>query len=985
MLTAALEELLAWWWTATRKPLAAHLALESAAGPDGPLVAQDGSLASVWRITGVRRIADAAAREQGAALLAERLGPLLRDPGHALQWVYAQDPDAGSAEVADHLQTARSGADAAGLDLADVLAERAVRLAPQAVSEQALLVAWTRPQALPREQRRRDFRLRRLRMARWPARPGTAQTGGCALDSLPPRHEALAAAIPDAAREAGLELTPLDAAGALGRLREALNGAPPPAGWRPDIPGQAPHPPRVAAGTAGALCLPLAPQLIAAEPHATGNQVALDGRVFAPVDVLLLPRHPRPLEELLPRLAGIPFRMALLMEGGGLEGFRLSHALSSLLAWSDAGSALQRDALDVLALRRAEGDAIVRLRLTFATWADTHAPPGELDRRRSRLLQAVEAWGEMTASPLTGDPLETFCATVPAMTLAATAEPAAAPLADALTLAPLHRPGRLAATGPALFSTGDGRLQPFDPHQGGHSLDLIHGVPGRGKSVLLNSIALAWCLGGRTGQLPRLAIVDVGPSSRGLIALLRDALPPGRRHEAAWARLDGSQAVNPFDTPLGCRSAGPAGRALLANVLSAVIAGPDPGAPAEGLRDVLAAAIPVAYRMRDETEPSGEPAIWRRGRCPEADRALERHGVTLPERAPWWQVVDELFAAGEIRAAELAQRYAVPVTKDLISAARAPEVADLAGEARHTDGARLIEAFCRILTTTAWRLPMLSGPTQFDLAAARVAAVDVAGATGTGSAEAARAAGAAYLLARQALTGGWWSDSAETAAAPPPIRAWHAEHRRALQEEAKLLCYDEFHRLSAAPSVLGQVERDAREGRKLGVRIALASQSLADFPPRLVELSTRCWTFGAGGRPSELEELARTFPLSDGARERARSRLTGPGPGGAPVLLLAGAGDRRRELLLTVQLGPVELWALTTHPPDVALRTRLQERMEPREARRCLAARFPAGSAAEELLRRQQQLEERGLPATEAAALDSLAAELCNGVAGDAT
>ena len=987
-LLRAIDESVAWWWSATRKSLESHLALESAAGPAGPLVARDGSLASAWRIDGTSRIPDAEGRTASIARLAARLGPLLRTPGHALQIVAERDPDAGGRAVDAASATARAGAAAAGLDLADVLAERVAVLSEGAARERVSMVAWTRPAALPRETLKRDAARRRTRWKSWPASPGEAQLECQTLDALAPRHDAFAAETADAAAEAGIVLAPLDAATSLGTLRETLNPGCDARGWRPDIPGV----PVSAAfrtrgnGSAAALRLPLAEQLIASAPSRGRDRVGVGGLAFAPLDVVLPPRAPRPFSELLARLAGaaVPFRIAFLIEGGGLAGFRIEHLLSSLLAWSDAGTALQREALEALSLRQAEGDAVVRLRITALTWAPWDAPASLLDERRGRLLQALEAWGEMTATPLTGDPLAAFASTAPGMSLSATAEPAAAPLADALAMAPLHHAAPLARSGAHLFLSPGGCPQPFDPAAGEPGLDLIHGVTGRGKSVLMSALSLAYCLGGTTGSLPRLAIVDVGPSARGLIDLLRDALPPERRTEAAWARMnmDESAAVNPFDTPLGCRHPGPAVRALLGNVLSLALAPPGGESAGEGIRDILGAAIPVAYRLRDPDAPGAEPAVWQAGRCPEADAALERHGTGgVAPRTPWWTVVDRLFECGEMRAAELAQRFAVPTASDLISAARTPEVRDLAGEARHRDGAGLVEALARLLTAASARLPILFRPTRFDLAGARVAAVDVAGAAELGSEEARRGAAIAYMLARKALTAGWWLTAEETAGAPAGYRRWHADRFRAGREEPKRLCYDEFHRLEAAPAVIDQVERDAREGRKAGVRVVLASQLLQDFPPRIVEQASRIWTLGAGGRPAEVESLAGAFALSPGAREAVRQELTGPSARGAPVLLLAGSGADRREALLWNRLGPVELWALGTDPLDVALRRRLYAALGPREARRRLAARFASGTAKPDLERRRQELEERGLPATDADALDSLARELAGAAA----
>ena len=67
------------------------------------------------------------------------------------------------------------------------------------------------------------------------------------------------------------------------------------------------------------------------------------------------------------------------------------------------------------------------------------------------------------------------------------------------------------------------------------------------------------------------------------------------------------------------------------------------------------------------------------------------------------------------------------------------------------------------------------------------------------------------------------------------------------------------HRTGGAHAVRAQVERDAREARKHGVRLCLTSQRLDDFGEALVELANRIWVLGAGGKAGEIEALSGMF------------------------------------------------------------------------------------------------------------------------------
>ena len=601
----------------------------------------------------------------------------------------------------------------------------------------------------------------------------------------------------------------------------------------------------------------------------------------------------------------------------------------------------------------------------------------------SRLQQLAEGWGEAVFTPLVGDPLEAFAASVPGFSCGGTAEPAYAPLAESLRLLPVSRPAALArSTANHIFRSPDGKMLPWSCEEGeDYGFELIYGVPGRGKSVLANCLALAHLLQGGQSRLPLAATIDIGPSSSGLISLIREALPPVRRSEAGWFRLrmDESSAINPCDTLLGCRYPLPAGRAFLENLLVLMLtpAGA-PGVP-DGVRELIGPTIDVAYRMRADDIAGAEPAPYTRGRDPEVDAALDLHAIRLPEGPLWWDAVDLLFDAGATAEAIRAQRYAVPLLADFLAAVRDPSVQGIVSETLYGAGSETVtQAFIRMMTAYSGRWPIMFSPTAWDIGNARVAAVDLAEIAPSGSAEADTQTAAFYMLARQALTRDWWVSAEDADRIPARYRDWHASRLRALRETPKRLSFDEYHRTSGAAAVQAQVERDVREARKLRVRLALASQRLEDFGPALVELANRVWVLGAGGKEAEVEILASIFGLSATASDAVGFELTGPGPRGAPALLISTDHRGRFEQVVVNSPGPIELWALNTSPPDVALRTRVAEFLPPAAARSALARRFPSGSAREAITAELRRLEARGArsPATEGDVLDRFAAEV---------
>ena len=978
-----LDDLTHWLWVGGKHALETHCALESVVGPKGPLIARDGSLVSLWTVEGARRMIGPEELDDTVRRWSEGLNNLFVGPGHGLHLVYERDPDGGREIARRAMVRARRSARGAGLDLEDLFSERIERLGAFVAGEWCVVATWTRPSCLLPEQAKRDGQAARARLKAWMARPWAAQCPQGVYASLPPRHAAFDAAIGEAVRTSGLAMRRMDAVEALRWVRAALNG--PGAwsdDWRADIPGLERHPPREGHGVEGALWAPLAEQLIASEPERTAETVRIGDRIYAPLDMVLGPRAGRPFPELLGRVveAGAPLRFSCLIEGGGGGASAVwKRAASQIVGWSAYENRLIGDVFEALARREADGEAIVRVRVTFATWA-RHGEAAELERRKWRVMQACESWGELSVTPLTGDPLEAFAATVPGFGCAGTAEPGVAPLAECLRLLPWDRPASVAQSGHA-FRTFDGKLLLHGGPTTGVGFDLVYGVPGRGKSVLMNALSLAFVLREGVAGLPYQVTIDIGPSSQGLISLLREALPADRRHEVGWYRLTLSEddAINPFDTQLGCRAPIPAERAFLLNLLTLLLTRPGEDALGEGVREAVGMAIDRAYGLRAGEEAWSEPNEYVRGVVPAVDEALVRYAVALGDRATWWDVVDGLFAAGDETGAMLAQRFAVPVLMDLVTTVRDRTIQDLIGHTVYgtTGGETVTDAFVRIMSGVASRWPNLVGRTRFEVAGVRVAAVDLSEVAAHGSAEANRQTAVMYLLARHALIRHWSMSEDVLQHVPAAYRAWHAARVRAAQESPKRLCYDEFHRAGHAPAVIEQVERDVREGRKLRVEIVVASQMLEDFGERLTSLATRYWVLGSGRKESELAEVCRVFGLGASVRDVLRHRLTGPRAEGAPALVMLAETDRVEQLVINT-LGPIELWALTTSPIDVALRGRMYERVAPKRARELLARRYPAGSAREDVGRRMRLAEERGRreEATEGAVLDAIAEEL---------
>jgi intracellular multiplication protein IcmB len=464
-------------------------------------------------------------------------------------------------------------------------------------------------------------------------------------------------------------------------------------------------------------------------------------------------------------------------------------------------------------------------------------------------------------------------------------------------------------------------------------------------------------------RLPFIAIIDIGPSSSGLVSLIKEALPAARSHEVAYYRLQMSHqyAVNPFDTQLGCRTPLNDERSYLIELLTLLCTPPGAEKPYDGMQQLAGLVVDEMYRWRDDKAANAEPRPYLPRVDSDIDEVLQKHNIQLPTDPYWWDIVDRFFDVGDYTMANLAQRHAVPVLGDSITASRRPQIRTLLEETTIGASAEtLINAFERMITAAVREYPILASITQFEITDARVCALDLMDVAPQGDATADRQTAIMYMLARHTLIRSWWMGMDSLRQIPEKYRDYHEQRLQDIAETPKRLSIDEFHRTSSSPSVRGQIVRDVREGSKRGVQIILASQLLDDFSKDMVDLATGVWVLGTAVSDRAVDEVQDRFGLTTTARNVIRYRLTGPKSSGAPALLVLGTTEGRYEQHLINTLGPIELWALSTSAEDVAIRNRLYKKMGAGRARQLLAATFPGGSARGEIKRRVLMRAEEG-------------------------
>lgn len=958
------HKIMAPFQVALRKSVDTFIRLETA-DDERTLVAEDGSLLTLVRLDGSRQIIG----DQEYAHIVEastlKIGSRFDRQGHALQIFFTRDPERVEVHLRRMIQPSRVTAKSVGLELEDLFQERVKHLSHYLAHEECYFVLWTRPSVLTKTELQRAGQ--EARNKKWiPA--GYAQNPLAAVEALRNRHKSYVAAITGALHEMSLKAEVIEVHDALRIMRDNLFPSKSNENWRACLPGD-PIPPRApqsARDMSDVIWPPLKQQLAVGPAKVLSNSmVQIGDLVWAAADMTLGPMDASPFPMLLNRLfeANIPYRISFLIEGGGAESMALRSFAATILGVTNATNRQIKFSLEGLeALSRKE--PVVKLRVSFATWG----PKNRIDLiedRLATLVQSVESWGYCQVSEHSGDPLDCVMSSALGIQCASTAPAAVAPMYEVMKLLPWQRPSSPFNYGPMLFRSPDGKVWPY---QTGSNLtttwfDLVFAQPGAGKSVLVNSLNLGTVLTPGLSKLPYVAVIDIGPSSSGLISLIKEALPAGRTHEAGYFRLQMAHqfAVNPFDTQMGCRYPLLDERSYLIELMTLLCTPLGHDRPYDGIQQLAGLVVDEMYRWRDDTAANAEPRPYLARLDSEVDEALHRFNVHLPADPYWWDVVDKMFDLGQYHIANLAQRHAVPTLSDAITASRRPQIRNLLEETSIGVSAEgVIGAFERMITSAIREYPILSSVTQFDISDTRVCSLDLMDVAPQGDETADRQTAIMYMLARHVLVRAWWMGMESIQFVPEKYRLYHEQRLQDIAETPKRLCYDEFHRTASSLSVRGQVIRDVREGRKRGVQIILASQLLEDFDDNMIDLATGVWVLGAAISESAVDSVQQRFGLTDSAKNIIRYKLTGPKAAGAPALFVLGTVDGRYEQHLINTLGPVELWALSTSAEDVAIRNRLYARIGAGRARQILAANFPGGSARTEIKRRVLMQAEKG-------------------------
>lgn len=989
------------------QPLSSFCEIETS--HDNALVTNRGDYISVLRINGLQKMASKRDIIEAANSLRINLQGAFENPGHTIIGSYISDPDRASVEIDQiNMNACRNVAQRMNLNIDDILNERSKIWSKFMRWEQVCFVLITKTSILNREEKKQ---MKEEQKAFYLNGPKTSEHHKFFMKSeiMAARQKGFVERVEEAFRQQNISFVPLTAHEALISAREILYRETSGSDWRPNLPNDTvmarfpdEDPEKNQEEVGDCLIWPsISSQIFNSDANTKGGQrVEIGNYDYTPVDLMVGPDDPRPFIELATVLGQdrISWRCCLIMESGGRHALAFKRMGAHMLSMFPHNRDLLRAFSALTTAQETENHTSVKFRMSSATWekADNTL---RLRRNAATLSQRIEGWGNCKASSLSGDPLEATLGSVPTLFNGSTAPPSLALMSDALVMMPWNKTASPWQSGSILFTKPDGSIWPYDPIGGSKRpliCDIIIAPPGAGKSVLANTINLGVCLSSASlnstgANLPFIGKLDIGPSAKGFVELIRNALEPSKKYLAIFKKMQMTDdyAINIFDIQVGCTHPLPLEKAFLQNFLSLVTIRPEKNAlPFEGMNQLIKLVIDEAYRLCLDV-PNGRPKNYEHGKESLVDQALD---LIKPEcmnhSQVWWRDIvdafiktDRLPEEEKFRLASIAQRHAVPVMEDLIYAARQSNIKSAFKELKLNDTSEnIISIFERYILDLIRKYPILSQPTRLDFGSARIIVIDLADVAPIGSGEANRQTELMYMLGRYIIARNFFLHPDYINLIPEYVRAYHLKRFTEFQHTVKRLDYDEWHRTSKSISIRDQAELDVREGRKHNVQFGFSSQSLRDIGEQIIAFSTARFILKTGDEKETIEIINR-FNLSEAGSQIIRHRLSGPGKWGAPFFVNMIIEGKSYEQLLLNFLGPIELWSLSTTPGDTNLREILYTRLGSSEALKRLAKIFPSGTATYEIERRKIECLKSGgdKEIVELGVIESLAMELING------
>lgn len=928
------------------------------------LVNKDGSYSTLFEIKGSSKTLDMGGALDMADKLRNKLSSNLKIKGFRLQFVFENNPDKSHIPLDNNVNPILNAMKKNGITAEKVINERKKRLLNVTSFERCFLCITTFPSVkrAAESQVKEDRTKKAIKSGTGikPAEFGMSEF--FELTSLHESHTAICNTISKALSEF-IFLTVLSAHQALYEIRATIENMELNKKWRPSLLGDKIRATLVKDGCnnldqSHILNADIGFQLFnKTTEDVDGNATAIKygNKFYAPLNLDLPPQNTIPFSELFKDVDHtIPWRMSLVFESGHKEivnKIKTKRTIANFLAITNSDNKEIRSAAEEF-LELAVNETIVSCKAAFCTWADDAKTLG---LRKSLLTQSIQSWGGCDVIDELGDPTQLWLNTIPAVSKKYISTPFVLTLGEAFYISPLSRPASPWPLGSSLYRTLDRKLFPVEPSSDKQLswFDLYYAPPGCGKSFKMAADNMSYLLKSSNSMLPKLAMLDIGFSSKSFVDFMRALMPEDLKDQFIAIKLQMSKTnrdhdINPFDTPLGCRFPLTVDKEFLVNFLTTAYTPAGATSPILRLPEFLDMLIDELYKhFSDEYSPN----IYQPYTIDKIDKILDEHNYDSHQFSTWYQIEDFLFDIKEYKLANLAHRLAMPTLTDITTVISASNDLKTTFKSSVAINNELLLDYVNQMTLSLINeFPILARPSALDFSNARVVSLDLSDVTPSGTAKARQKTAIIYMVGRFILCKDFYQ-KVDTTIPEVPLK-YKEYHRERLQAEAsvpKKICYDEFHQTEGSDAVRAQILNDIRVGRKYNVNISLASQQLEDFDKVMRNLADNIWILSKGKTSDDLKTICRIFEPSDDVVSLMKKDLTGPSSEGSVFLYIGNlkSSNNRVEQLLYLTISTLELWGYTTVHENYTLREWLVSKVGINETMNILVDKFENGDATE--------------------------------------
>jgi intracellular multiplication protein IcmB len=705
-------------------------------------------------------------------------------------------------------------------------------------------------------------------------------------------------------------------------------------------------------------------QLFGSTIETIGLKYAVMGnRLYYSCAVSEGPSNPETFDRLITQAANLdlPFRITISMKGSGIGVDALDNALAGTFPWMSTANGQRKEAVKNLTRYETEMNGVVpAMYITACTWAD--AKPryskkngvqydlGQISERATKLNRVIQSWGGMQTRDTFNAPIEGSLSTQAGLFDHPLGCVMAPTMPDAIGMTPIFRPTTSwsEVDGNVMLRTEDGKFLHYQQTSKRQNawVTLLVGPMGFAKSTTINTLNFYYLVSpSAESEIPYLRCMDIGPSSRSIIDAVRQSLPADRQEVAKYIRIENSPEymINPCDTAFGLEEPLPNHRAYLVNLITTLCVGMS-GELANLLPGLVTTIVIKTFKAYASKEHGGDrPRQYYPKANALVDQKITDHGIEIDELTSWHELRDELFEAGETRAALICHRKAMPVLSDMIAIASMEEIRQEYPEAYN--GAPLLDIFSRNIREAVNIFPILQGETKFELGESRVISLDLEDLVPkTMTKDGLWQASIAFFIGYNLLTSDFFFHRSYLKYVPQRYLRYHTRRVQHLETSRKRFSMDERQRFSKVPAAQAQVDSMIAEGRKNLVDIMVASQMFEHHTETSINLATSIIILGAGNMtPKDEEGVKSRFSLTDSQMKKIRS-IRKPTKKGAEVFTIFKTEDGSQAHYGYLTDGSIYLWLIATEAVDRSMRNRMYERFDETEALKRLAIRFPGGS-----------------------------------------